>query len=494
MPMAHDGASSKGASRATLVTTCVALTLMVVLFVCGLLTHHAPAGDGHEAADAHATLPRLWPVGILPFVLLLGAIAVLPLISRAAHWWHQNRNKFAVAVALAALTCLYLVGIEGPHAATVAIEHGIFMEFVPFIVLLFSLYVVAGGISVTGDLPAHPWTNTAILSIGAAIASIVGTTGASMLLIRPLLQTNAERRRVAHTVIFFIFVVSNAGGLLLPVGDPPLFLGYLHGVPFLWTLTMWREWLFMCVALLVVHPPPDEWMWRHERPADRQRDDAIRVPIRVRGLINFVWLALVVLAVALIDPRRPLPGTTWYPWPFLREGVMLLLTGLSLLTTPAGVRAENRFSYGAILEVAALFCGIFITMQVPLAVLQVAGPSLGLREPTSFFWLTGILSSMLDNAPTYEVFFQTAVTVTDPALVGAIPVDRGLIDPMLLRAVSLGAVLMGANTYIGNGPNFMVKSIAEQAGVRMPSFFGYMIWSVIFLVPLFVVVNILFLR
>ncbi|MHC4247244.1 MAG: sodium:proton antiporter, partial [Planctomycetota bacterium] len=296
------------------------------------------------------------------------------------------------------------------------------------------------------------------------------------------------------TVVFFIFLVSNIGGTLLPIGDPPLFLGYLRGVPFDWTLVLWKEWAFLGVILLALY-----WIWdtivvRKETPLDAALDDAIRRPLRLTGSVNLLLLLGVVFAVALLDPSKPIPGTEIHAFPFCRELVMLGLAGASLALTPSGIRAANRFNYHAIVEVAALFVGIFLSMQVPLAVLKANGAELGLESPTHFFWLTGILSSFLDNAPTYLVFFQTAESMTPAAGEGILDLQNGgHIREDLLTAISLGAVFMGANTYIGNGPNFMVKSIAEQSGVRMPSFFGYMVYSVIVLIPAMIVVNLLFL-
>ena len=360
--------------------------------------------------------------------------------------------------------------------------------------LLFSLYVISGGISITGDLKATPTVNTSFILVGTLIASFIGTTGASMLLIRPLLETNKERKYRVHTVVFFIFLVSNIGGTLLPIGDPPLFLGYLKGVPFTWTLMLWKEWAFMAAILLVVY-----WIWdrilvAREAPIDLARDETERRPLRLRGAINLLLLVGVVFAVALLDPSKPIPGTDWHAFPFMRELVMLGLAGASLALTPAGVREANRFNYHAIAEVGALFVGIFITMQVPLAVLKANGAELGLETPGQFYWLTGILSSFLDNAPTYLVFFQTAESLTTSGGEGILELSGGeFIREDLLIGISLGAVFMGANTYIGNGPNFMVKSIAEQEGVRMPSFFGYMFYSGLVLVPCFVLVHLLFL-
>jgi Na+/H+ antiporter NhaD/arsenite permease-like protein len=307
-----------------------------------------------------------------------------------------------------------------------------------------------------------------------------------MLLIRPLLDTNAERKHVKHTVIFFIFVVCNCGGCLLPLGDPPLFLGYLFGVPFLWTLKLWPAWLLVNGLLLATYFLWDHfWYYPQEALADIRRDEQEVRPLRFRGVWpNALLLLGVVLAVALLDPGKPLPGTHWHPWVYLREAAQLAMVVFSLRWTAAPIRADNRFSYGAIVEVAVLFLGIFLCMQAPLQILHVYGASLGLTAPAHFFWATGSLSSVLDNAPTYAVYFETARSVGGDELVAGV-------EESLLAAVSLGAVFMGAMTYIGNGPNFMVKSIAEEAGVAMPSFFGYIAYSAAFLLPLFTVVALL---
>ena len=453
----------------------------------------ADGADTVETDAKDAVLPNLWQLGTIPFVLMLLSIAVLPLIPATEHWWHINRHKLFIGLLLAAFTLLYYVIFVSPTAALVAMEHAIPGEYVPFMVLLFSLYVISGGINISGDLKATPMTNTTFLAIGTLIASFVGTTGASMLLIRPVLQTNAERKWRVHTVIFFIFLVSNVGGSLLPIGDPPLFLGYLKGVPFLWTFNLFLEWLVLSIVLLVVYFIWDSFVYRREDKTDLVKDDQVRKPLRLTGWINFPLLGLVVLCVALLDPSKPIPGTDYHPFMFLRELLMLGLAGLSLLLTRDGIRKANRFNYFAIIEVAVIFIGIFITMQVPLEVLKLKGAELGLTEPWHYFWATGILSSFLDNAPTYLVFFQTAESLTQEAGPGILTLMGGeFIREDLLVAISLGAVFMGANTYIGNGPNFMVKAIAEQEGVRMPSFFGYMFYSGLILLPLFVIVTLIF--
>jgi Na+/H+ antiporter NhaD/arsenite permease-like protein len=442
----------------------------------------------------HGPPPRIFAV--LPFAGLLLCIALFPLIPSTHHWWESNKNRLMVSLAFASTTLIYyLVAYDFAKMGEV-LEHALVVEYLPFIVLLFSLFVISGGISLRGDLAAHPATNTGFLAIGGLLASFIGTTGASMLLIRPLLQTNRERKHVVHTVIFFIFIVSNIGGCLLPIGDPPLFLGYLMGVPFTWTLGLWKEWAFMCAVLLVVYYVWDMIAYRKETPRDIARDEVQIHRLTLHGKFNFLLLAGVVLCVAVVKPEQELLGLGFEAFPFLRELLMLGLVALSLKFTPQSVRRANQFNYSAILEVAALFIGIFITMQAPIEILNASGETLRpyLSSPHAFYWATGALSSFLDNAPTYVVFFETAETMTPLDAPGAlILADGGTIRTTWLTAISLGAVFMGAMTYIGNGPNFMVKSIAEQSGVRMPSFFGYMIYSVAILIPIFVVMTLIFL-
>jgi Na+/H+ antiporter NhaD/arsenite permease-like protein len=406
--------------------------------------------------------PPLYTVA--PFVALLLAIAVCPLWM--PHWWESNRNKLVVS-ALLGLPILALYAARRPAALLTMAE-----EYVSFVVLLGGLYVIAGGVLLRGDLRATPLTNTAFLGLGSALASFVGTTGASMLLIRPLLQTNRERTRVRHTVVFFIFLVSNIGGMLTPLGDPPLFLGYLQGVPFTWTFRLWAPWALQMAVLLVLYFVWDTRQYARESAAALRRDRAEREPLRLRGTLNALWLALVVLAVAFLRE----------PW---REGAIVALAALSLWRTPRDVRRANGFTSYPIVEVAVLFFGIFLTMIPALDVLRTRGGELGVREPWQFFWATGVLSSFLDNAPTYLTFLALGQGLRlAPEVVG--------VPHAILAAISVGAVSMGANSYIGNAPNFMVKSIAEEQGVKMPSFFGYMMYSGGVLLPLFVVVTLLF--
>jgi Na+/H+ antiporter NhaD/arsenite permease-like protein len=516
----HDAASA-GAGRLPLWGIAIALAAYLVAAALGLPQHgrdllvHSQAAhaDDHDAAphgdaavpESHAVAP---PVAtVLPFALLLAAIAILPLTPGLSHWWEHNSSKLLVAGLLAAITLgYYLLGHRHPidlhfpaHAVVqpaaaglswstvgTVLINAILAEYIPFITLLFALYVITGGVRIEGDLEATPTTNAAFLAVGAVLASFIGTTGAAMLLVRPLLETNRERRHVAHTLVFFIFIVCNCGGLLLPIGDPPLFLGYLQGVDFLWTMSLWNEWLFTNGSLLVIY-----WLWDtliahpRETRADVVRDRLLTRSLRFSGLWpNLPLMAGVIAAVAFLDPSKPFPGTSWHPWIYLRETVLLGLVGLSLLLGSGEVRRKNAFTYGAILEVAALFIGIFICMQPALALLHVHGASLGLSSPQSYFWATGSLSAVLDNAPTYLVFFEAAGIDPTDGLTGE--------EARLLSAISLGAVFLGAMTYIGNGPNFMVKAIAEQAGVKMPSFFGYVMYSMGVLLPVFAVMAWLF--
>ncbi|MAT81968.1 MAG: sodium:proton antiporter [Phycisphaerae bacterium] len=454
-------------------------------------------GDTDANAKAAAHLPAFWGLGILPFIILLGCIAILPLVKFTEHWWHSNLSRYMLAMALALCTIIFYWLSEGYDSIGYVLNHALLEEYVPFIILLFSLYVISGGIHLRGDVPASPWVNTSFLAIGFAIASFIGTTGASMLLIRPLLKTNRERKYKVHTVVMFIFLVSNIGGTLLPIGDPPLFLGYLQGVPFFWTFNLWFEWLVAGIILLVVYYIWDTIQFKREAEVVRIFSKANAQPLRIDGGINFLWLLGVIACVAFINPSNPLPFFEWTPFAFMRELCMVLLVLISLVLTSKSIREANQFDYHAIIEVAAIFIGIFITMQVPLDVLKANGEQITqiINEPWQYFWITGGLSSVLDNAPTYLVFFKLAETGISPEgtmmlmLLGgeSIPVD-------LLVAISLGAVFLGAMTYIGNGPNFMVKAIAEQAGVEMPSFFGFVFkYSIPVLVPVFIIITVLFL-
>lgn len=438
-------------------------------------------------------MPEYWYLGILPFICILGAIALLPLLNFSRHWWESNNNRFFIAMICALATIVYMILTSGSGSIGPMLDHAILKDFIPFIVLLFSLYVISGGIYLSGDLAASPRVNTTILAIGGGIASFIGTTGASMLLIRPLLKTNSQRKHRVHTIVVFIFIVSNIGGTLLPIGDPPLFLGYLRGVPFMWTLGLWPMWATTCGILLVLYFVWDSILYKKESSSDQLCDQTQSEPLRLQGGTNFVWIACIVVTAALVDSGKPLIGTTWTPFPFCRELLMLFFVVLSLKTTSKAIHKANNFTYEAILEVAALFSGIFIAMQVPLAVLEASGKAITstLNQPWHFFWSTGTLSSFLDNAPTYVVFFKLSQSLPEGEM---LQVTNGSVPILLLIAISLGSVFMGAMTYIGNGPNFMVKAIAEQEGVEMPSFFGFMFkYSIPVLVPIFILITIFFL-
>jgi Na+/H+ antiporter NhaD/arsenite permease-like protein len=395
---------------------------------------------------------------------MLVAIALCPLF--AGHWWERNRNKLVAAAALGLPILVLYLGRD--PAALVHMAR----EYVSFIILLGGLYVITGGIVMRGDLVATPLTNAGFLAAGALLASFIGTTGASMLLIRPLLQTNRERTRVTHTIIFFIFLVSNIGGMLTPLGDPPLFLGYLQGVPFAWTFRLWPMWAVMTAALLVTYVIWDAREFAREPLAAIRRDRAEREPLRIQGTGNAALLAGVVLAVAVLAAP-------------LREAVIVALAALSLWKTPRAIRRANGFTAAPIIEVAVLFFGIFLTMVPALEILRLRGAELAVRAPWQFFWASGVLSAFLDNAPTYLTFLALGQGLHLGDDVVGVP-------HAILAAISVGSVAMGANSYIGNAPNFMVKSIAEEAGVRMPSFFGYMLYSALVLLPLFLVVTLLF--
>lgn len=427
-----------------------------------------------------------WSVG--PFLGLLLTLGTMSFASanfphsRAGKIWESNLNKLLIAGAWAVPVVLLLAwrGTWQPLAHSLE-------DYFAFIVLLFSLFCISGGVYLSGDISATPRVNTLFLAAGALLANIVGTTGASVLLIRPLLRTNSERKITAHIPVFFIFAVANVGGCLLPIGDPPLFLGYLQGVPFFWTLRLWPEWLVTLGLLLVVFYIWDRRAYARETPRDLARDVRNQEPLRLHGGANFVLLAGVLAAVVAL----PL---------FWREAAMLALTGISFRLTPlhSVARRENNFTFGPILEVAALFIGIFIAMIPALAVLREHGAALGLTRPWHFFWASGSLSAVLDNAPTYLTFLSVAQGLS-AAQPDAFPPSPGLehigTPGILLAAVSLGSVFMGAMTYIGNGPNFMVKAIADEWGYKTPDFLSYILrYSLPVLVPIFILISIIFLR
>ena len=417
----------------------------------------------------------------LPFVALLLAIALLPLI--APHWWHQNRNKALVAAIASLPIVVYFwfdLGAPGRE-----VLHEKFHEYLSFIVVIGALFVITGGIHIQGSLAGTPLVNTGMLGIGAVLANVLGTTGASVLLIRPLLRANKRRKRVAHIVIFFIFMVANCGGLLTPVGDPPLLLGFLKGVPFTWTLRLWPQWLAINGILLVVFNFWDQWALdkdEKELPGSQHEEVLVHEPLRIQGAVE--TLALVGVLVTIVA-----------------AGPLLVVVALAAAGYFAGSRerrTKNAFTFGPLIEVAVLFAGIFATMAPVLEMLNAWAqrPDFALKTPAHFFWTSGALSSVLDNAPTYLAFAASAAGLQGVAPHGAY-IGTMALNPeaaRLLAAISTGSVFFGANTYIGNAPNFMVKAIAEENGVKMPSFFGYLAYSVGILLPLFVLVSLLFFR
>ncbi|MGI8982734.1 MAG: sodium:proton antiporter [Pirellulaceae bacterium] len=463
---------------------------------------HDSSNGGPSAAAAHPSLGKELPVlTVLPFVALLLCIAICPLFF--AHWWEKNQNKGIIVGLLSIPLALVLILAIDPSWWHDLIEK--VKEYISFMILLGALYIISGGIYVKGSLNGTPLANTGILALGAVIASIIGTTGASVLLIRPLLRANRTRVNKAHIVVLFIFIVSNCGGLLTPLGDPPLFLGFLKGVPFEWTLQLWPQWLLVNLLLLVIFNVWDQLMFAKEEKerAGSQLEEVMKhEPIGVQGMLNFAFLAGIVATIYFTG--RLTQGDPKY-WG-ISEAVMAVIAVAAYFTTAKENRENNKFTFAPIIEVAVLFIGIFITMAPALQILNswgrqerdVLGFAFGMSEPWQFFWASGLLSSFLDNAPTYLTFAATASGMQGIP-VGEGPYLKELVEgakaaPQLLVAISCGSVFMGANTYIGNGPNFMVKAIAEENGVKMPSFFGYLAYSGFILIPIFVVVTLLFFR
>ena len=429
---------------------------------------------------------------MIPFGLMLLTIAVAPLL--AEHWWESNRHKLTVALFLGVPTAVCLIAGGMLHD----LEHQLFGDYIPFIILLLALYVITGGIHLSGDIKAKPWVNTIFLGLGWLLASIMGTTGAAMLLIRPLLATNQQRKHKVHTVLFFIALCANCGGLLTPLGDPPLFMLFLRGTEFTWFLSMWAPWLFTGVILLLIYFALDTYHYKKEHWTALSADHREHTPLKVQGKVNFIYLIGVVLTVALINAGTiPQMGLESAPlWiKYLREIVLVSLTLLSLYSTPKKIRfTMNKFTWDPIIEVAVLFLGIFTTMTPALAYLNDHAASLGLNKVWQFYYTSGALSSFLDNTPTAVAFHSVASGLTQDQMATFGNGMMAGIPEILLMAICIGSVFFGAMTYIGNGPNFMVKAIAEENGVKMPSFFGYMFkFSLIVLLPIYILVQIIFL-
>ena len=466
----------------------------------GVLAFSVTAMAESPAGETGTAVPSL--LYCIPFAGILLCIALFPLVKPT--WWEEHQAPVVLAWSLAFIVP-FVMGFGAHHTAEVVLEC-IINDYLTFIVLLFGLFCVAGNITLEGDLAGSPRINVGLLLFGTLLSSWVGTTGASMLMVRPIIKMNSWRKRKRHIMIFFIFLISNIGGCLTPIGDPPLLMGFMRGVPFFWSLRLLPILAFNAAVLLFVFYHLDMRAYRKDIAEGRKPD--ISKPgteIRIAGLHNLIFLAAIVVAVLLSGTLPSLPlfrnadgtvrgipilGEVTLTWPAVIEIVIILASAwLSFRTTSAKVRTENHFTWGAIKEVAILFIGIFITMQPALMILKANGASLGLDSPYQMFWATGALSSFLDNTPTYLVFLTTAGSL---GFTEGLATALGTVPAKMLVAISCGAVFMGANTYIGNAPNFMVKSISDENGVRMPSFFGYILWSLGFLVPVFILDTLIF--
>lgn len=428
----------------------------------------------------------------IPFLIMLLAIAVGPLI--LGKWWDKNKNKLLVSIILSIPVVVYMLdnGLSTNLANTVV------HDYVPFIILLGSLFIITGGIHVSGDIKATPRNNVLFMGIGYVLAAFMGTTGAAMLLIRPMINTNQERKYITHTMLFFIAAIANCGGLLTALGDPPLFMLYLRGAEFSWFFTLFPEWAFTGVLLLSIYYFVDRYYYKKEEWIDLAEDSIQQEPIRVTGNINFLFLLGVILAVAFIN-KGNIPAMEQENTPiwleYIREIILVILAALSLYYTKSEVRKNNSFSWTPITEVACLFLGIFVTMSPALIWLANNAVSFGVTEPRQFLYASGVLSSFLDNTPTAVAFYDLARGL----VTGGIPpflsesIRVAGVPEILLKAICVGSVFFGSMTYIGNGPNFMVKSIAEERGIKMPSFFAYMFkFSLIVLLPIYIIVQLIF--
>lgn len=478
------------------------------LFLFTLVLTALPAVAFAASGESLGHQLPMWSV--IPFAGMLLSIALFPLLR--PHWWEHNMGKVSLFWSIVFFVP-FLLGY-GFDRAVYQLLHIYVIDYIPFIILLTGLFAISGGIIVRGSLNGTPILNTIILAVGSVLASLIGTTGASMLLIRPLIRALGCRRYKVHTIIFFIFIVSNIGGSLTPIGDPPLFLGFLHGISFFWTLRLLPLFLLNVGVLLAVYFLLDSYLLRREGTAlpAPSADSCGHQPLSIVGLNNFLYLAGVIAAVVLSGTLAKHPfffdaaagndrGIPLFAMdghmlvmPLInicRDGVILLMAALSLSTTATSLRRENNFTWGPIKEVAILFAGIFATIIPAIAILQARGGELGVSSPAQFFWASGALSSFLDNAPTYLTFLSLAGGL---GLKSGVWTDLGYVTPQILMAISAGSVFMGANTYIGNAPNFMVRSIAEENEIKMPSFFAYMAWSVCILIPLFIVNTFIFFR
>ena len=468
--------------------------------VAGETEHGDAHADSGPHGHGHINLGEILPLwSCIPFACMLLSIALFPLL--APQFWHHHFGKVSAFWAVS-LGLPFLIAYKA--TALYEILHIVLADYVPFIILLWALFTVSGGILLRGTLRGTPIINTILILIGTVLASWMGTTGAAMLLIRPFLRANDYRKNRTFMVVFFIFLVANIGGSLTPLGDPPLFLGFLHGVSFFWTFKIMPHMLFTAILLLVIYFVLDSYYYKKEGLTSAPAEEGVKEPLKLEGIHNFLFLGGVVGSVLMsgvVDwGEINTFGIHRAVQDWVRDGLLILMGILSLITTKKKLREDNEFTWFPIIEVAYLFIGIFITM-VPCLLLLKAGVKgeLGfliaaVKEPFHYFWVTGILSSFLDNAPTYLTFFNTALGSFYPGMAEAQAVPLLMNEnAIFLKAISAGAVLFGANTYIGNAPNFMVRSISEEAGTPMPSFFGYMLkYSIIFLVPVFVVVTLIF--
>lgn len=476
-----------------LIAFCAGLGLM-------LLSSPMTALAAEQASGETAASVPLWMC--IPFAGLLLCIAMLPLIKPV--WWEEHQPHAVLFWSL-----LFIIPFAVFFSAGTALEtvlECLVNDYLTFIILLFGLFCVSGNITMSGDLAGSPRVNVGLLALGTLLSSWIGTTGASMLMIRPIIKMNSWRKRKRHIIVFFIFLVSNIGGVLTPIGDPPLLMGFMRGVPFFWSLHLMPLLLVNMAVLLFIFYWIDRRAYRKDIAKGLKPD--ISKPgteVKIKGIHNLIFLVMIVAAVILSGTLPGLPafqnaaggvkglhlfGEVTLGYPSIIEIVIILLAAfLSFKTTGVEIRRENHFTWSAIREVAVLFVGIFITMQPALMLLKANGANLGITEPFEMFWATGLLSSFLDNTPTYLVFLTTAGALN---FQNGIATSLGTVPVKMLMAISTGAVFMGANTYIGNAPNFMVKSIADENGVRMPSFFGYLLWSLAILIPVLALDTVLF--
>ena len=458
-----------------------------------------PTGVWAAGGETTASVP-IWLC--IPFAGLLLCIAIMPLIK--AEWWEAHQPHVVLMWIILMVVPFAVVYGVGDAAETVL--DCIINDYLTFIILLFGLFCVSGNITMEGDFAGSPRVNVCLLAFGTLLSSCIGTTGASMLMVRPVIKMNSWRKRKSHIMVFFIFMVSNMGGCLTPIGDPPLLMGFMRGVPFFWSLHLLPVLLFNMVIMLFVFYHVDKLAYRKDIAQGRKPD--ISKPgteFKIDGLHNIIFLVMIVVGVILSGMLPSMPafqdaagnvrgihifGEVTLSFPSIIEIILILAAAfLSFKTTDKKIRVRNHFTWGAIKEVAVLFIGIFITMIPALLILKARGADLGLTQPWQFFWITGALSSFLDNTPTYLVFFTTAASL---GFSSGVQTLTSFIPQTILMAISCGAVFMGANTYIGNAPNFMVRSIAEENGIKMPSFVGYLVWSVSILVPTFFIDTLLF--